>query len=387
MNYTTLDYLPDLEDSYKNSAIQLTFTPYISTSSYIPWDTQAKYSTTQSRALLDSTFTIDLTEGNTYDITSSSYFDPFLLRLYDEFGNTIETDDGSGSYGYDYIWDFVAPYSGEYYIGASWDQGLYSKYVSVGVYGHDLEPEVPEVPVENNTSNDDSKSGSSSDDSKSGSSSDDSKAGDSSVLTGGRGIGQNIMGDLNSNLDTLYYFNHAFGDVDISIEDPLLGRRTVNFQEGEDTILQIERLSFTDTKVALDLDHDDNAGAALAVLYAAFDELPDADNFGYWINESDQISTSTMVGSRIENMADLMLDYYAPDGVSNEDLVNLLYNNILDKEPTELETATFVDIINNGTYTQASFLAMAAETDLNQNQYVELVGQGLAYNEYDSKAG
>jgi hypothetical protein len=134
--YKTLDYLPDLALSDMQSAITLTLKPYTPMTSGINWDNNATYSTNASHALLNSTFKWNGTEGATYDIFSTSYFDPFLIEIYDSLGNVIAVDDDSyfGTYGTDYVWDFVAPYTGTYFVTAGWDQGNYSKYVSLSIY-------------------------------------------------------------------------------------------------------------------------------------------------------------------------------------------------------------------------------------------------------------
>jgi len=133
--YTTLDYLPDLTRSKISTAINLVFTSYTSTYG-AGWDNSAFYSTSRNYALLYDTFSFTAKEGATYDIFSRSYFDPFLIEVYDSYGNAIATDKDwlYGSYGTDYIWDFVAPYSGTYYVSAGWDQGNYDKYVSISIY-------------------------------------------------------------------------------------------------------------------------------------------------------------------------------------------------------------------------------------------------------------
>ncbi|NCD43309.1 MAG: hypothetical protein EOL88_14650 [Bacteroidia bacterium] len=136
--YTTIDYLPDLTESAMTTAIPLVFQPYTATSALIDWDQSAIYSTSNSYALLNSTFSWTGREGATYDIFSHSYFDPFLIQVYDNLGNVVATDT-SGSldtYGTDYVWNFVAPYSGTYYVSAGWSQGTASinKFVMLSIY-------------------------------------------------------------------------------------------------------------------------------------------------------------------------------------------------------------------------------------------------------------
>lgn len=148
--YETIDYLLDLSQSKINAAKTLSFEPYEPTgvidSDLLEWDFKASYYTSEDYAILHDEFVFDGKEGATYDIFSRSFFDPFILLLYDNLGNVIATDENKGSYGSDIIFDFVAPYTGKYYINASWDQGIADahKFVSVSVY-EDVDT-IPAVP-------------------------------------------------------------------------------------------------------------------------------------------------------------------------------------------------------------------------------------------------
>lgn len=140
--YSTLDYLPDLTTSEINKAGTLMFSPY--TAAGLSWDNRANVYGSESYAILHSLYKFSATAGATYDIFSSSYFDPYVVIIYDANGNAItansETDDpadsylGDGYYGQDVIWDWVAPYTGTYFVNASWNQGSYFKFYSFSIY-------------------------------------------------------------------------------------------------------------------------------------------------------------------------------------------------------------------------------------------------------------
>ena len=67
-----------------------------------------------------------------------------MLRIYDSLGNTIvandESDDGpdiyltDAYYSRDILFNWVAPYSGKYFVAANWNQGSYYKYYNLSVY-------------------------------------------------------------------------------------------------------------------------------------------------------------------------------------------------------------------------------------------------------------
>lgn len=157
-----------------------------------------------------------------------------------------------------------------------------------------------------------------------------------------------------------------------------------------DTLQGIERLSFSDgVYVALDIATPNQvAGAALALLYAGFNSLPDAVTFGHWIAKADQINDSpTFDSSKVESLAQVMLTEFAPDGISNSDLVNTLYTNVVGHTPDFAVLNQFTQSINNGTYSQAGLFALAAESSLNTDHYATLVGNGLQYVPESGKLG
>lgn len=152
LGYPTLDYLPDLTPEAMKGAGNMVFEPYQSTSQWTTWDNYATFYTSQQYAILRSTFSWEGKAGATYDFASSSFFDPFLIQVYDRHGNVVATGGAGndGTYGTDYLWNFVAPYSGTYYVDAGWDQGLAAahRFVSLSIYEDtDTIPIAPQPPT------------------------------------------------------------------------------------------------------------------------------------------------------------------------------------------------------------------------------------------------
>jgi hypothetical protein len=138
MNYKTADYLDDLTTVEMTSAKNLKFSKYTATGEYtVPWDFSASYSSNEKYAILNSDFKFAGIEGATYDIFSTSSKDPFILLIYDKSGNVIDTNySDEDDYGdnQDIIWDFVAPYTGQYFVNASWNQGDTDLFVDLSIY-------------------------------------------------------------------------------------------------------------------------------------------------------------------------------------------------------------------------------------------------------------
>lgn len=143
LGYTTLDYLPDLTVAEKLNAGALVFA--LDPTPSQGWDYSASVYGEEDNALSHSLYRFNAIAGATYDIFSISYFDPYLLRIYDQFGNAMvvndENDDSvdlelpdGGLYSHDDLYAWVAPYSGAYYVNASWNQGVAYTVYGLAIY-------------------------------------------------------------------------------------------------------------------------------------------------------------------------------------------------------------------------------------------------------------
>jgi hypothetical protein len=95
---------------------------------------------------------------------------------------------------------------------------------------------------------------------------------------------------------------------------------------------EVERLSFTDTMLALDTGANENAGNSYLLYQAAFDRIPDVEGLGYWI-------------SKVDGGANIVRDVAQNFILSNEfkslygsnpsvpEFMGLLYQNVLNRTP------------------------------------------------------
>lgn len=226
------------------------------------------------------------------------------------------------------------------------------------------------------------------------------------LLAGGGENGQSIAGE--TELDIVQYANYALGDIELNLQQQTDSKSgevtttgwTVDYQVSttdsksgntftrteQDQLTGVERIQFSDAALALDLDVDDNAGAAAALFYAAFDRIPDADSIGKLIAEADRLNPAND-DAPIEAMAQAMIDYYAPNGVSDDALVGLLFRNVIGENPTAEDISGLVGLIEAGEFTQAGMFALAAEQELNLADFADLTTTGLQYTPDDSKMG
>jgi Ca2+-binding RTX toxin-like protein len=174
--YKTLDYLPDLSSSQMALATLVTFLPvskaiswnYVDAPTYgdlalilsqvdrnpSEWDNVAQYATTSK--ILNSLVSFQGIKGATYDfanICGSSQ----AFQVYDNLGNVIAMA-GSGissssfivtkdyHYAGYYLSNFLAPYTGKYYIDANWVQDT-RPFVGLIIYeNRDTAPKFNQLP-------------------------------------------------------------------------------------------------------------------------------------------------------------------------------------------------------------------------------------------------
>jgi uncharacterized delta-60 repeat protein len=145
---------------------------------------------------------------------------------------------------------------------------------------------------------------------------------------------------------------------------------SVSGPEGTDVLSGIERLQFSDGILALDTQSGGHTFDAYALFNAGFNRAPTVAEISRWTAERDQ-------SFDINALAQKMIDFYAP-GISDEALVKHLYFTITGTPAPQSAIDLYTGLITNGTYTQASLLSMAAQLDLNTNEFVSLIGQGVA---------
>lgn len=171
---------------------------------------------------------------------------------------------------------------------------------------------------------------------------------DDDVLDGGEGI------------DTAE-FHGARGDYVLARNGAAF---SVSGPEGLDTLINIERLAFADKKLAIDF--DGNAGTTAKILGAVFGAaaVGNATYAGIGLNLLDQGMNS------IDLMA-LALD--AAGARTPQQIVELLWTNVVGSKPTDAQAAPYIALLQNGTHTPGSLGMMAADLELNHAR-IDLVG-------------
>jgi hypothetical protein len=150
--------------------------------------------------------------------------------------------------------------------------------------------------------------------------------------------------------------------------------RALAGSEGDDVLLQVERIRFADVGLAFDL--QGHAGVVARLLGAVFGR--EAVSQANYV----RIGLEALDGGMSElALAQLALDARLGPGFAAGDVIRLLYQNLLGVAPSGDELGYWQGQIGSGQYSPASLALMAAQLEINAEN-IDLVGlaaQGLPY--------
>jgi serralysin len=144
---------------------------------------------------------------------------------------------------------------------------------------------------------------------------------------------------------------------------------TVVSSQGTDLLSGIERLELSDALLAFDTDAGEPVWQAAALLWAGFGAAPDMSTLSRWVAQAD-------AAADMDALAQAMLNFYVPGGISDAALVTHLFGTIVGRAPTQDELNQFTGMIGAGrTFeTQADLAAFAASHDLNTGRLAGFTG-------------
>lgn len=148
----------------------------------------------------------------------------------------------------------------------------------------------------------------------------------------------------------------------------------VGSRDGQDSLVGVERLSFVDVKVALDV--SGNAGQVVKILGAVFGSSSVANKsyVGIGLSYLDN-------GLSYTDLMQLAIDARLGGRGSNTDVVNLLYINVMGSAPDASTLAFYKALLDDGSFTQRSLGLLAADTSINTTN-INLVGLALTGVEF-----
>lgn len=176
-------------------------------------------------------------------------------------------------------------------------------------------------------------------------------------------------------IDTIEYANKSTDYKVLKSGDNATIQRKSNLSDTDEGV-SLERLSFSDTNLALDINGPQSAGGAYRLYQAAFDRTPDTAGLGYWIDAVDK-------GMSLESVANSFLQSQEfkslyGDSPSNQQFVTLLYNNVLNREPDADGLDYWLNDLSSG-ISRAGVLASFSESQENQLNVIGQIENGLQY--------
>lgn len=198
--------------------------------------------------------------------------------------------------------------------------------------------------------------------------------GDGNDLLNGSGGAGDVL-DGGAGRDRVRYASGKFADYAVTRSDD---GYTVARQGGSDTLAGVERLEFSDARLALDID---GIGGQVYRLYrAAFARAPDLDGLGYWIAVADGgTALRDVANGFVQSSEFLQLVGAAP---ANASVVGALYRNVLGREADQDGLAYWSGVLDQRHDTLAGVLAGFSESAENQAAVAELIAQGIRYTAY-----
>ena len=362
MDYQTLDFYGRLSTSERLDAPHLNLSPHSVPGAGWGFDQAAVYVANYAGAAADAVFSFTARAGAIYSITSASYLDPDVLLVFDDAGYAILDDDGFGPYGTDHI-SFVAPYSGTFYIDASWVQGEFASQQTVALT---VQEDIGSLAgyVINGSNGADTLDGTTGDDDIFGHDGNDS-------LFGGRG---DDFIDGGRGTDSAFYNNVRADYIVTGTFDRIMVQSRTT-AEGTDLLSNIERLDFKDVTVAFDI--NGNAGEAFRLYQAAFDRAPDQAGLGYWVAQLDRGVSLTAVASQFVASNEFRLMYGSSP--SNRAIVQDMYENVLHRAPDVAGVNYWVNVLDAHRAILPDVLAAFSESPENYAQLIGVMEQGIVF--------
>jgi hypothetical protein len=141
--------------------------------------------------------------------------------------------------------------------------------------------------------------------------------------------------------------------------------------EGSDTLISIDRILFSNVNLALDI--NGNAGITLKILGAVFgkESVKNKAYVGVGLNFLD-------TGWTYDNLAALALD--AAGAKTNDQIVSLLWTNVIGTKPTEADKQPYIALLENG-MTAGALARLASDSSFNTTN-INLVGLAQTGIEY-----
>lgn len=189
-----------------------------------------------------------------------------------------------------------------------------------------------------------------------------------------------ILGDAHivdggSELDTVTL---PAGRASYQVQKTALGFSLTDNAGAISTLVNVERISFSDATVALDI--AGNGGQAYRLYQAAFNRAPDAGGLGFWISVLDKGGSLSDIAAGFVGSAEFRTAYGVTP--SNHDLVTQFYQNILHRAPEAAGLAFWTGLLDSNAAGTSDVLAAISESSENQAGLIGVIGNGFAFTPF-----
>lgn len=144
------------------------------------------------------------------------------------------------------------------------------------------------------------------------------------------------------------------------------------------SLASIERLTFSDKSIALDVDHG-NGGEVFRLYQAAFNRAPDKSGLGFWMDAMDHGKSLNDVASGFVGSAEFQKLYGA--NPTNDALVTAMYHNVLHRDPDAGGMKFWLDAMNGG-MSSTQLLTSFSDSTENMANIAKIIGQGFEYTPF-----
>jgi hypothetical protein len=186
------------------------------------------------------------------------------------------------------------------------------------------------------------------------------------------GLGGNDSIDGGAGIDTAVYTGARSA---YTVTRTSIGYTVSGGTDGTDTLVNVERLQFSDAKVAIDT--AGNGGMAYRLYQAAFNRTPDKGGLGFQMNALDTGSTLSQVAANFIASPEFAKTYGALD---NTQFVTQLYANVLHRAPDAGGLAFHTGNLATGATTRVTTLVGFSESPENQAALVGVIQDGMVYS-------
>jgi Ca2+-binding RTX toxin-like protein len=197
----------------------------------------------------------------------------------------------------------------------------------------------------------------------------------SDLLIGG--AGSNSLNGGVGGYDTAIYAGTR-GDYTVAMKDGQPAAVTGITAGPTDTLVSIERLSFSDVSIAYDI--NGNAGNIYRLYRAAFDRQPDDAGLGYWISVADKNVSNTFIASELMTSPEFTAKYGA--NLTDEQFLTRVYTNVLDRDFDQAGFQYWLDVIQDQGVSRADVLYLIAQDTENRAAVIGDIQNGIEYTLY-----